>query len=63
MSMMMLMHRKTRRLTPELIADSLPEGAICGEGIYPRWVAKRPPRPAKSNELSGLGDCFAADRG
>jgi hypothetical protein len=27
---------------------------LCGEGIYPRWAAKRPQK---------LYDCFAAERG
>jgi len=26
-----------------MTSDDLWEGNFCGEGIYPRWVAKRPP--------------------
>jgi hypothetical protein len=38
-------------------------GFICGEGIYPRWAAKRTPAFFQADLASRFSDGFAAERG
>ena len=41
-----------------------PRGEInCGEGIYPRWVAKPPPAFWQVNQIGRIDDCCAVGRG